>query len=131
MAITKVMLVDDDEDLRIIGKMALSDVAGWPTVVASGGREAAALARTEKPDVILLDYMMPDLDGAATFELLHADEATKGIPVIFMTARSQREDVARFLEMGAIGVICKPFDPLGLADEVRRLVDVARSEGSR
>ena len=128
MSISKVMLVDDDEDLRLLGRLALGDVGGWETLVASSGPEAVTLASTHRPDVILLDFMMPGVDGVATLELLRANADTADIPVIFMTAKAQRDDVQRYLELGAIGVIGKPFDPIGLADEIRRIMAVAHGQ---
>ena len=122
MAISSVLLVDDDEDLRLIGKLALADVGGWQTWLAGSGAEAIELARANVPDVILLDMMMPEMDGRAVFEQLLADDATSTIPVIFMTAKVQDHEVAEYLELGAAGVIGKPFDPLSLADQVRGIV---------
>jgi two-component system, OmpR family, response regulator len=120
--ICKVMLVDDDEDLRMIGRIALCDVGGFQALIAGGGEEALGLAAREQPDVILLDMMMPGMDGVATFARLRDDEATASIPVIFMTARAHDTEIDEYLRLGAAGVIVKPFDPLGLADEVRRIM---------
>ena len=128
MAISKVMLVDDDEDLRMIGRIALADVGGLVAVLAGGGEEALRLAAVEHPDVILLDVMMPGMDGATTYARLQEDETTASIPVIFMTARTHQEDVDEYLRLGAVGVIGKPFDALGLADEVRRILDARTKE---
>ncbi len=120
--IRKVLLVDDDEDIRIIGKMALQDVGGLNTLAASGGVEAIEIAARELPDVILLDVMMPQMDGPTTFRRLRAQEQTAQIPVVFVTAKVQRHEVQRYLEMGVIGVICKPFDPMTLPHELRSIV---------
>lgn len=120
--VKKVMLVDDDDDVRLISQMALRDVGGWPTIAVASGRLAVALAPTERPDVILLDVMMPDLDGLSTLALLRADPATARIPVIFMTAKARPSETERFLAAGAAGVITKPFDPMTLAQRVRAIV---------
>jgi two-component system, OmpR family, response regulator len=122
MLIEKIMLVDDDEDLRLIGRIALADVGGWQTLLAAGGREAVELAVRERPDVILLDVMMPEIDGAMTFRMLRSTPSTCEIPVIFMTAKVQTHEVQRYIELGAAGVICKPFDPIALPDEIRRII---------
>ncbi|MEX1364881.1 MAG: response regulator [Nannocystaceae bacterium] len=126
----KVLLVDDDEDIRMIGQMALHDVGGFEVVTASSGARALELAAAERPDVILLDVMMPGMDGPTTFRRLRDDEATAAIPVVFVTAKVQRQEVQRYLDLGAIGVIGKPFDPMSLPDELRAIVARA-SAGER
>jgi CheY-like chemotaxis protein len=129
MPISTVLLVDDDEDLRLIGKMALSDVGGWTTLLAAGGPEAIECAARERPDVILLDMMMPDMDGAAVMSELRGTVTTADIPVIFMTAKIQRHEVEEYLALGAAGVIGKPFDPLMLAEQVRGILDGMAADG--
>ncbi|MFP2932127.1 response regulator [Pyxidicoccus sp. 3LG] len=118
----KVMLVDDEDDIRTIGNLSLSRVGGWQTVLASSGAEALEKAAAEKPDLILLDVMMPGMDGPTTFGRLRAQESTASTPIIFMTAKIQKQEVARYLELGALGVIGKPFDPMTLPAEIRKLV---------
>ncbi len=124
--INKVLLVDDDDDIRTIGEMALHDVGGLDVVLASGGEEALLLARTEQPDVILLDVMMPQMDGLTTLRRLRQQPSTAKLPVVFVTAKVQHHEVQRYLELGAIGVIRKPFDPMGLPDELRAIVEGAQ-----
>ncbi|NVJ20301.1 MULTISPECIES: response regulator [Myxococcus] len=118
----KVMLVDDEEDIRAIGKLSLSRVGGWVTVLAASGNEALTKAAEEQPDLILLDVMMPGMDGPTTFNRLREQDATARTPIIFMTAKVQKQEVARYLELGAVGVIGKPFDPMTLPKEIRKLV---------
>ncbi|MCP3165760.1 response regulator [Myxococcus qinghaiensis] len=118
----KVMLVDDEEDIRAIGKLSLSRVGGWVTVLAASGNEALTKAAEEQPDLILLDVMMPGMDGPTTFNRLRAQDATARTPIIFMTAKVQKQEVARYLELGAVGVIGKPFDPMTLPKEILKLV---------
>ncbi|KFE65359.1 response regulator [Hyalangium minutum] len=120
--IRKVLLVDDEVDIRTIGFLSLSRVGGWQTVLASSGMEAVTKAAAELPDLILLDVQMPDLDGLTTFGRLRAQAVTAALPIIFMTAKLQAQDVARYLELGALGVIGKPFDPLTLPKEIKRLM---------
>ena len=122
----KVLLVDDDADLRTIGSLSLTTVARWTVVLAASGQEAVELARQERPNVILLDAMMPRLNGTGTFALLRAHEATAAIPIIFMTAKAQTRDLEQYLSLGAAGVISKPFDPMTLA---ARIVDILDSTG--
>ncbi|MEM7153539.1 MAG: response regulator [Myxococcota bacterium] len=123
--IRKVLLVDDDEDIRVIGEMALQEVGGFGVVLASSGAEALELAAQEQPDVIMLDVMMPQMDGLETFRRLNEQPATAALPVVFVTAKVQRHEVQRYLEMGAIGVICKPFDPMGLPAELTAIFERA------
>ncbi len=122
--IARVMVVDDDDDIRTIADLALREIGGWQTICLGSSRAAVLLAATERPDVILLDVMMPELDGQGTIKRLREDPRTAGIPVVFMTAKAQPAELARYAALGAVGVIAKPFDPLGLADEIRRLVGI-------
>jgi CheY-like chemotaxis protein len=126
VAIAKVLMVDDEPDIRRIGQMSLRAVGKWEVALAASGAEAlvlvAAAALGGRPDVILLDVMMPGMDGPATLAALRSDEATAAIPVIFMTAKVQQHEVERYLALGAAGVIKKPFDPMTLPDQVRRIV---------
>jgi CheY-like chemotaxis protein len=122
MTLRKVLLVDDENDIRTVGNLSLSRVGGWQTLLASSGAEAVALAAAERPDLILLDVMMPGMDGPTTLGQLRAQEATARTPIIFMTAKSQKHEVARYLELGAVGVISKPFDPMTLPTEIKKLL---------
>ena len=122
MTIHKVLLVDDEDDIRTIGQVSLSRVGGWQTVLASSGADALLKAAAERPDLILLDVMMPGMDGPTTLARLRAQEATAATPVIFMTAKIQKQEVARYLELGAVGVIGKPFNPLTLPADIKKLL---------
>lgn len=117
-----VLLVDDDDDLRIVGEMALASVGGFDVRCASSGEQGLQMVHERAPDVILLDVMMPGLDGPQVFERLRSDPSTAAIPVIFMTAKIQTHELEQYRALGASGVIPKPFDPMTLADEVRALV---------
>ena len=121
MTVRKVLLVDDEDDIRTVGHLSLSRVGGWQTVLAASGAEAVTQADREQPDLILLDVMMPGMDGPTTFLRLRAQPSTSRTPIIFMTAKIQKQEVARYLELGALGVISKPFDPMTLPAEIRRL----------
>jgi CheY-like chemotaxis protein len=96
---------------------------GVEVVEATNGLEAVEVARRELPTLILLDVMMPELDGPGTFARLRENPATAGIPVIFMTAKAQPHEVASYRALGAAGVIAKPFDPMTLPAEVRTIVE--------
>ncbi len=122
MRLRSVLLVDDDADIRQIGAIALGAVGGLEVLEAQGGLQALQMARTHHPDVILLDVMMPDLDGPMTLAELRRDPITQGVPVIFLTAKVQASDVQRYINMGAMGAIAKPFDPMTLAGQVRGML---------
>lgn len=119
----KVLLVDDEDDIRKIGHLSLTAVGKLQAVTASNALDGIAAARTEKPDVILMDMMMPGMDGLSALAQLRVDPELKAIPVIFMTAKVQRHEVEHYLQVGALGVIQKPFDPMLLPGQVRALLD--------
>ncbi|QBM18858.1 hypothetical protein MARI_30010 [Marinobacter sp. JH2] len=119
--LNKVLYVEDDADIRAIAELALQDVGGFSARLCSSGAEAVEAAPDFQPDLILLDVMMPEMDGPETLKALRKIEATQTTPVIFMTARIQRTEIDEYLSLGALGVIPKPFDPMTLADEIRRI----------
>ena len=114
----RVLIVDDEDDIREVAQVSLEMVAGWDVVTACSGREGIQRALEHRPDAILLDVMMPDLDGPTTFERLQADPATASIPVLLLTAKVQMADRVRFERLGVSGVLAKPFDPMRLAGDV-------------
>lgn len=119
----KVLLIDDEEDVRYVIQISLGRVGGMQVLEAASGEEGIALAQSESPDFILLDLMMPGMDGAHTFRELQRDEETAKIPVVFLTAKAMANDVQRLRNLGARGVILKPFDPLTLAREVAGMLE--------
>jgi CheY-like chemotaxis protein len=114
----KVLVIDDDADIRTVSELSLTRVGGWDVVLAESGEEGIAVAEREQPDAILLDAMMPGLDGAATIERLKASDQTREIPIVFLTANLRQANRDRYLDLGAEGVVGKPFDPMTLPDEV-------------
>jgi len=118
----RVLVVDDDDSIREVAQMALEIVGGWQVFAAGSGTEALRRARAELPDAVLLDVMMPGMDGPTTFSQLHADPATCDIPVIFLTAKVQAGDRRAWTHLEIAGVIAKPFDPMTLAGEVSELL---------
>lgn len=118
-----VLYVDDEPDIRTIVQIALGASNELKVHVGESGAQALELARELRPDVVLLDAMMPGLDGAATLRRMRTDPALAHIPVIFVTAKAMPSEVAQFREMGAVGVIAKPFDPLQLIKQLRSLWD--------
>ena len=122
VAIEKVLMVDDEPHVRRVAELCLARVGHWNVILATSGAEALALAEREQPDLILLDVMMPGMDGPTTLSALQAHAALASIPVIFMTAKVQEHEIQRYLALGAAGVICKPFDPLELPGQIRRIL---------
>ena len=120
----KILLVDDDADIRRVATICLERVGEWAVVGVGSGAAALAVAAVEAPDVVLLDVMMPGMDGPETLAVLRADPRTRSIPVIFMTARVLPEEVEAYLRLGARGVIQKPFDPMALPGLVQEMFDV-------
>lgn len=118
-------MVDDDQNIRRICQVCLTSVGKWQVVLAASGFDGLELARKETPDVILLDVMMPGMDGPTTLLKLREDEQLKHIPVILMTAKVQPQEVEQYTRLGASGVISKPFDPLTLPQEIKKLVNGA------
>ena len=118
MAARRILVVDDSASIREVAQMSLEMVGGHEVLTASSGADGIARAREERPDAILLDVMMPELDGPATFERLQADPATRDIPVILLTAKLQPADRARYTDLGIRAVLAKPFDPMTLAADV-------------
>jgi CheY-like chemotaxis protein len=112
------LIVDDDADIREVARLSLELIGGWEVSVAECGSDAIEHAWTRSPDVILLDVMMPGIDGVATLRDLADDPRTSHIPVIFLTAKTQVGERRRLEEAGACGLIAKPFDPLSLAHDV-------------
>jgi CheY-like chemotaxis protein len=121
-AVDKVLMVDDEPHVRRVAELCLARVGHWSVTLAASGGEALEVAERDRPDLILLDVMMPGMDGPMTLNALQADEALATIPVIFMTAKVQEHEIERYLALGAAGVICKPFDPLELPDQIRRIL---------
>lgn len=127
MNIQKILMVDDDPSILMIAKISLTKVGQWTVQVVDSGRKALELLDSFKPDVILLDVMMPGMDGPTTFKKLQENEALMATPVIFMTAKVQKNEVESYCNLGAVGVISKPFDPMTLPTEIRAIVAGATS----
>jgi len=118
----KILIIDDEEDIREVAALSLETVAGWDVLVAGSGAAGIAKARENHPDAILLDVMMPGMDGPTTFRELRAIPETSGIPVILLTAKVQAADQKRFSDLGVASVMFKPFDPLILARDIAEVL---------
>jgi CheY-like chemotaxis protein len=117
-----ILLVDDEDDIREVAGISLETVGGWRVSSASCGTEGIAKAIAERPDAILLDVMMPGIDGPTTFRRLQEDPATREIPVILLTAKAQGAELRHFEALGVAGVLTKPFDPMGLSERVAEVL---------
>lgn len=115
----KVLVIDDEDDIRQVARLALARVGGMEVADTSRSEEAVEIAVRERPDVVLLDVMMPGRDGPATLAALRADERTAALPVVFLTAKAMPAEIQRLKSLGATGVLTKPFDPMTLAAALR------------
>ena len=116
-----VLVIDDEQGIRIILKAALEFTAGWKVLLASSGAEGLATAQADQPEAILLDVMMPGIDGISLFRKIQSQVATQEIPVIFLTAQAREVERQELEELGA-GVILKPFEPEAIAGQIRTLL---------
>jgi len=123
MPAKRVLIVDDEESIQTVVQFGIQMVADWSVLIASSGTQGIATALAERPDVILLDVMMPDMDGIATFKALQALPETAEIPVIFLTAKAQTSERRQFNDLGVSGVITKPFNSLDLPDQITKMLD--------
>ena len=119
--LARVLFVEDEADIREIIELALGTVGGLALRPCASGEDAVGAIDAFRPDLILLDVMMPGLDGPTTLRRLRANREHAGIPAIFMTAKAQRHEVEHFVALGAAGVIAKPFDPMTLAEQLRAI----------
>ncbi|MBF2063121.1 MAG: response regulator [Calothrix sp. C42_A2020_038] len=114
----RILIIDDEFDIRAVAELALKTVGGWQVSTAASGSEGLAKAVDEHPDVILLDVMMPDMDGIATFHALQANPITQSIPVILLTAKVQAAEQRQFSELGVRAIITKPFKAMKLPRQI-------------
>lgn len=119
--IERILYVEDDPDIRAVAELALVDVGGFELRLCADGEEALAAVEPFDPDLILLDVMMPGMDGPQLLKHLQGRDGGLAVPVVFMTARLQPAEIDEYRQLGAIGVIPKPFDPMTLADDIRQL----------
>jgi two-component system, OmpR family, response regulator len=121
--LNRILYVEDEPDIRFVAEMALQAVGGFTVVTCTSGEEALGAAPAARADLLLLDVMMPGMDGPGTLKALRALAATAQTPVIFMTAKVQAAEVAVYKALGALEVIAKPFDPMTLAAQIQRIWD--------
>lgn len=125
MKLERILYAEDEPDIQAVAKLALEMVGGFQVLICNNGQEALEKVDGFAPDLILLDVMMPGMDGPTTLQNLRANPATAAIPAIFLTAKVQPTEVAQFQALGALNVIAKPFDPMMLATQVRQIWELS------
>jgi CheY-like chemotaxis protein len=118
----KILIIDDDDDVREATQICLEVINDWVILTASSGREGLIEAIDRQPDLILLDVMMPDMDGLQTFTELQANSVTRSIPVILLTAKAQPAELRSFTQLEVSDIITKPYDPFDLSDRVAKIL---------
>ncbi|MEE3716324.1 response regulator [Tumidithrix elongata RA019] len=122
MSAKSILLIDDEPNLSEVIAVCLQSFKGWTVSLANSGREGFRLLETVQPDAILLDVMMPEMDGITVYRNLQENPDTQNIPVILLTAKVQASDREKFTQLGVVGTIAKPFNPITLADQVAQLL---------
>lgn len=118
----RILLIDDEETIQEVVQVGIEIEAGWQVAIASSGLEGIKLAQTQQPDAILLDVMMPDMDGISTLSNLKANSKTRSIPVIFLTAKTQTTEKDQLQSLGIVDVITKPFNSMTLASQIAKIL---------
>lgn len=118
----RILLIDDEETIREVVQVGIEIEAGWQVAIASSGLEGIDLAQSQQPDAILLDVMMPDMDGISTLSNLKANAQTSAIPVIFLTAKTQATEKNELQNLGVVDVITKPFNAMTLASQIAKIL---------
>jgi two-component system, OmpR family, alkaline phosphatase synthesis response regulator PhoP len=122
MTTKRILIIDDEYDIRAVAQLTLNMIGGWSVLSAASGHQGLDKAAEEQPDAILLDVMMPDMDGIETFRALQANPATRSIPVILMTAKVQSAEQRRFAELEVAGIITKPFKAIKLPEQIAKIL---------
>jgi CheY-like chemotaxis protein len=125
----RILIIDDEDDIREVAALSLETIAGWDVVTANSGAQGLARAIEHQPDAVLLDVMMPGMDGPTTFRELRKNPATSRIPVVLLTAKVQSNDQKRFADLGVEAVLLKPFDPLTLAAQIAEALGWSKVPG--
>ncbi len=121
MSLKRILYAEDEPLIQAVAKLALEKVGGFEVLICNSGAEALEKVAAFAPDLILLDVVMPGLDGPATLQRLRQDPATAAIPVVFLTANAQPGEVAQYKSLGAMDVVAKPFNPMTLAAQIRAI----------
>ena len=118
----RILIIDDEDDIREVAALSLEATAGWEILTANSGAKGIEVAVDQQPDAILMDVMMPEVDGPTTFRHMQQNPAIANIPVLLLTAKVQGVDQRRFAGLGVAAVLFKPFDPLTLADQISEVL---------
>jgi two-component system, OmpR family, alkaline phosphatase synthesis response regulator PhoP len=118
--IKRILIIDDEADIREATQICLEITGQWDVLTASSGREGLETAIAQQPDAILLDVMMPGMDGLTTFQTLQAHPTTQNIPIILLTAKAQSTERRQLQQLNVAAVITKPYDPFSLSDQIER-----------
>lgn len=118
----RILIIDDEDDIREVAALSLEATAGWDILTANSGAKGIEVAVAEQPDAILMDVMMPEVDGPTTFRHMQQNPAISNIPVLLLTAKVQGVDQRRFAGLGVAAILFKPFDPLTLADQISEVL---------
>lgn len=118
----RVLIIDDEQGIRETTQVCLEITGDWEVFTASSGKEGLVLAASEKPDVILLDVMMPDMDGLTTLKKIQSDSEIQHIPVVFLTAKAQPAEQRQFSQLKLAALITKPYDPFTLSDQLIKII---------
>lgn len=118
----RILIIDDEPDIREATQLCLEIAKGWEVLTAASSQEGLEKAALEQPDAVILDVMMPDMDGITTFERMQANPVTQHIPVILLTAKAQPADCRQYIQMNVSAIITKPYDPLTLADQIAEIL---------
>lgn len=121
MTLQRILYAEDEPLIQAVAKLALEKVGGFEVLICSSGTQALEQARDFAPDLVLLDVVMPGMDGPTTFEHLRQNPDTANLPVVFLTANTQADEVQQYLALGAVGVLAKPFNPMTLAQDIRQV----------
>ena len=121
MKLERILYVEDDMDIQLIARIALEKVGGFTVEICSSGQEALTKVPIFQPQLVLLDVMMPDMDGPTTLNELRKLPVMNNIPVIFLTAKSQSREIESYQSLGVVGTIVKPFDPMSLHTSIHKL----------
>ena len=123
MSLKSILIVEDEPDIQMLAEMSLKDIGQLNVKIANDGAEALEVLKHWRPDLILMDIMMPNLTGPQTIARLREDAVTATIPVVFMTAKSEHEGLDGYRRLGAADIIIKPFEPMTLAAQLHRIYD--------